>query len=152
MEPSAQNSPQSQNVDPAVTAQKKKTRLWLFIIGIAVVLAAAVTALAVIFYNQNEAAKLESQQVDGPTVAITPSGFSPSTITVQPGQEVTWNNQDGRDHVLTADKDALPEFGAEATLHSGDSYTYVFDDPGTYRYYDVSDPTAFNGTVIVGKE
>lgn len=63
-------------------------------------------------------------------VAITGFAFSPATVEVDAGTEVTWSNEDPADHTVTAfDGD----FGSDA-LTGGDSFRHRFAEPGVYRY------------------
>ena len=64
------------------------------------------------------------------TVAIADFAFSPDTITVAAGGEVTWNNDDPTDHTVTSIDGT---FGSDA-LGSDDSFSIRFDDPGVYPY------------------
>jgi plastocyanin len=59
--------------------------------------------------------------------------FSPVQVTVAIGvnNTVTWVNNDNAAHTVTA-RDGSFDSG---NLGSGDSYTYTFTTPGTYRYY-----------------
>lgn len=88
-------------------------------------------------------------QQDTPSVEIAADAYSPSTITVKAGEEVTWTNADDEARELAADSESLPDFGGDEALQPGDTYTYVFDQAGTYHYYDPSDPAKFTGTVVV---
>ena len=63
-------------------------------------------------------------------VAITGFAFSPKTVEVDAGTEVTWTNEDPTEHTVTAfDGD----FGSDA-LANGDSFRHRFARPGVYRY------------------
>ena len=63
-------------------------------------------------------------------VAITGFAFSPATVEVDAGTEVTWNNEDPTDHTVTS---LEGDFGSDS-LGNGDSFSHRFDDPGLYRY------------------
>jgi plastocyanin len=82
-------------------------------------------------------------------VNISAQGYTPQTITIKQGQQVTFTNSDSNPRQLTADASALPGFSTVEPLDQGDTYTYIFDKKGTFRYYDASDPTTFVGTLIV---
>jgi plastocyanin len=99
--------------------------------------------------NQASAASLESGSV---TIAMG-GALSPETISIQKGQSVTWTNQDGRrTRHITATNDsasqALRGFGTTEALAKGESYSYVFEQAGTYHYYD-STSSQIVGTVLV---
>lgn len=82
-------------------------------------------------------------------VKLTSEGFSPSTISVRSGQQVTFRNDDTTGHRVYADPEYLFEFDSVETLGSGSSYTYVFDTPGVYRIYDPADNIKYHSTVEV---
>jgi len=95
---------------------------------------------------------------DGPVVALSSkvadvtvdaSGYVPSTVKVKVGQQVTWTNQLTTPVQITADATSLPGFSSIEPLDQGDSYTYIFDKAGTYKYYDATNPTKFVGTITV---
>jgi YVTN family beta-propeller protein len=62
--------------------------------------------------------------------SITNFAFNPSSITVRPGESVTWSNDDGSPHAV-AFKDGSA--GVEA-LAPGQTFTRAFDRAGTYDY------------------
>ncbi len=82
-------------------------------------------------------------------VKITHDGFSPATISVHAGQQVTFINNDTTAHRVYADPEYLAEFDSVETLGSGSSYTYVFDTPGVYRIYDPASKMKYYSTVEV---
>lgn len=82
-------------------------------------------------------------------VNITSEGFSPRSISVAAGQQVKFVNTDTAPHRIVADSEYLTDFDSERSLTTGDSYTYVFDTPGTYSYYDNQSPASLTGTVEV---
>lgn len=124
------------------TGNTKKT---LTVIGVIALLIAA--GAAIWWYVQNQAATPDQQEES--SVSITTEGFSPNTIKIKPGQEVTWSNDSSDARELKADTESLPEFGGAESLAAGDSYTYIFDEAGTYNYYDATSPDTHSGTVIV---
>ena len=76
-------------------------------------------------------------------VTITSSGFSPSTVTIQAGTAVRFNNTDGEKHAASADNGSW----GTGTLASGKHFSRYFKDAGTYTYKDKYG-TAI-GTIIV---
>lgn len=79
------------------------------------------------------------------TVVIKNLTFSPSTITVPVGTTVTWTNQDTVAHTVTAEVSGGP---ASGTLQPGQSYSFTFNQAGTFSYCSSLHPTA-KGTVTV---
>lgn len=71
--------------------------------------------------------------------------FQPGEITVEAGTEVTWTNQDSVSHTTTSD-DELWDSG---TLSSDESFSFTFDEPGTYSYICTIHPARMQATVIV---
>jgi plastocyanin len=69
-------------------------------------------------------------QASGNTIVIKNFDYSPMTMTVTHGTTVTWKNLDDEPHTVTS-ADGLFRSGA---LDAGDSYTFKFDKPGTYKY------------------
>jgi len=82
-------------------------------------------------------------------VSVASSGYTPLTIKIKKGQEVTWTNQETSPHRLAADQTELPGFETTEPLSQGDSYTYIFLKSGTYRYYDPDAPKKYVGTIVV---
>jgi plastocyanin len=76
--------------------------------------------------------------------------FSPASVTVAPGETVTWQFQEL--HTSTSDSQTGPEVWDSGFRSSG-TFPHTFQTPGTYPYYCVihSSPggTAMNGVVVV---
>ena len=90
-----------------------------------------------LYFNKNET-------TPNPTAAaqifISKDGFTPNTLTIAKNQPVIWINKDLTSHNLS-----MSEFEKE-TLNPGDSFTFIFEESGTYTY---SDGTNFKGTIII---
>jgi plastocyanin len=74
--------------------------------------------------------------------------FVPQTITVAPGTTVTWTNTDQIAHTVTWDDRSVDS----GLLSPGDTFSYTFDQPGTYGYFCIphgAPGTGMYGTVIV---
>jgi plastocyanin len=82
----------------------------------------------------------------GIVVAITDEACP--NIGVQVGQQVTWTNQDTRDHVVRDSPAAGEGQFASGTLQPGDSFAFTFLQSGTYTYLCSLDGTV-TGTVTV---
>jgi plastocyanin len=65
------------------------------------------------------------------TVSIGDSRFDRREITVAVGTTVTWQHEGARPHTVTADDGLF----ASGTLAEGDSFSFTFTQPGTYKYY-----------------
>jgi plastocyanin len=70
--------------------------------------------------------------------------FDPPNITIKAGTTVQWKNLDGVSHSITSDTGLWDSGG----IAQGDSYTRVFDAPGTYPYHCGVHPT-MKGTITV---
>jgi plastocyanin len=66
----------------------------------------------------------------GTEVVIKDLAFTPKTLTVPVGTTVTWTNEDGAPHNVTADDGSF----ASDTMSQGDTFTQTFDASGTYGY------------------
>ena len=66
------------------------------------------------------------------SVSIKSTGFSPSSISIDHGDQVSWKNNDKVDHQVVADDGSF----ASPILHAGQSYTATFSRAGTFRYHD----------------
>ncbi|KXU90206.1 hypothetical protein CR51_32965 [Caballeronia megalochromosomata] len=81
---------------------------------------------------------------NAPTISIDNFAFSQPTITVPAGTKVTWVNHDDMLHTVT---DEGKSFKSDP-LDSGESFSHVFDKPGTYKYFCSLHPH-MTGTVVV---
>ena len=63
-------------------------------------------------------------------IAIKNFDFSPMTVTVPAGGQVTWKNLDGEIHTVVS----LDGTFRSVALDEGDSFTFRFTKPGTYLY------------------
>ena len=76
--------------------------------------------------------------------------FSPQNVTLAPGAKVTWVNTDTALHTVTSyngTSTGKPLFDS-GTLGSGQTFSYVFANPGSYRYYCAFHPW-MQGTIII---
>ncbi len=80
------------------------------------------------------------------SVAIDNFAFGPGTITVPRGTKVTWTNKVDDVHTVVADGDA--KLWKSPPLDTDDSFSFVFDKPGTYKYICTIHPR-MQGTVVV---
>jgi plastocyanin len=93
----------------------------------------------------------------GATITITGSGVNPSSVTVAPGQSVTFINSDSRSHEIASDPH--PEHGSCPSIEAGlgtispgqTKSTQGFADSGTCGFHDHLDATNRNlqGTIRV---
>lgn len=84
----------------------------------------------------------------GTAVAIKNFAFSPAVLTVTAGTKVTWTNQDADAHTVTSDGSGGP-LNSKA-MNTGDTFSYTFAKPGTYKYLCTIHPF-MTATVTVTK-
>jgi plastocyanin len=70
--------------------------------------------------------------------------FSPATVTVKAGSTVTWTNLDEEPHTVFSDAGLF----RSSALDTKDSFSYKFDEPGTYHYLCTIHPRMV-GTIVV---
>ena len=96
----------------------------------------------------------------GNAIEITASGFSPQTLTVNAGTTVTFTNKDSAAHwpasAMHPTHAVYPEtggcigskFDACKELAQGETWSFTFNEKGTWNYHDHVNPSKF-GTIIV---
>lgn len=65
------------------------------------------------------------------TINITNMSFSPGDFTVKAGTTVTWVNNDGVPHTVTADDNTFDS----GSIAGGEKYTHTFGTAGTITYH-----------------
>lgn len=77
----------------------------------------------------------------GSQIAIANNGYSPSTLNVIVGTEVTWTNYDAITHSVTDDATQSTASGPSNTRLSSDTeMRFIFSSPGKFTYYDERNP------------
>jgi len=84
------------------------------------------------------------QKTVSKTVSITATGFSPDSVTIRPGDTVTWTNKDSTAHAIVSDTGLFKS----NKLQPGESFSYRFDVESSYSYHDAT-KTSSEGTVNV---
>ena len=77
--------------------------------------------------------------------------FTPSILNISPGDTVTWTNNDNVDHTVVSGLPYLNQIGTifdSGTIAPGKTYSFTFQDAGTYKYSDKVDKWMV-GEVIV---
>lgn len=123
----------------------KKAPRWLVAVTIGLIVVAAAVAAWMLWTNMTNQTAEETPTA---TVSITDSGFSPATLKIQKGQDVTWTNQTNAPHQIVADENKPEGFKTSEALDNGDSYTFTFEDTGTYNYHD-PDNIDHKGVIVV---
>jgi plastocyanin len=63
---------------------------------------------------------------------INDNAFDPHNLVVSPGTTVTWTNHGMTIHSIVAERGSF----SSGPIPAGGTYSQVFNDPGTYVYYD----------------
>lgn len=88
-----------------------------------------------------------SDAVQTTTIDIKDFAYAPAKVQVKKGAAVTWTNQDNDRHDVNPDRDS-ENFKASGLLGKGESYTFTFNQTGTYTYHCSPHPY-MKGTVEV---
>jgi plastocyanin len=80
--------------------------------------------------------------VESNTVSIQNFAFNPQALTVKKGTTVTWTNNDSAPHQIKS-----TTFNSQP-LGKGQSYSFTFDNPGTFDYICGIHPS-MTGKIIV---
>jgi len=116
--------------------------------------------------SSNSGTTSQSNPSGSNTIAITSSGYSPSTLTINKGDTVTFVNQGsssnwpasnvhpthtsypGSSIQKCGSSQESNIFDACHGLRGGESYSFTFNDAGSWRYHDHLHPTS-GGTIVV---
>lgn len=101
--------------------------------------------------NQEETRLSDEISVEDVVVTLTNTGFEPAEVNIAPGTAVIWVNQSGK--TATVNSSPHPQHTDYDPLNldqfkDGESLSFTFDAPGTYKYHDHLNSSHF-GTVIV---
>ncbi len=119
-------------------------RATIVIIGVVGIGLAAVSVLALT--SAKTARPVKSVAPD--QVAITGYNFKPSPAKVKAGTTATWTNRDVARHNVVID-DGQTETNLKSELFGqGQTYSYTFNSPGTYKYHCEPHPY-MHGTIEV---
>lgn len=77
-------------------------------------------------------------------VTIANLAFTPASVTIAPGQTMTWTNKDSTTHTVTADNGAWDS----KNLTAGATFQQKFDQAGTFTYH-CNIHSSMKGTVVV---
>ena len=69
------------------------------------------------------------------TITIQGYAFNPDKITVKKGATVTWTNRDSVEHNIIGDEGSTVPFENSPMLKMGETYEYVFTEPGLFTYH-----------------
>ena len=99
----------------------------------AIYIVAACLLLAAITLVESNAAFAASPEKSSPPIEITIDNFSftPPSVTVKAGTQITWTNRDDIPHTVVS-SDFV--FKSKA-LDTDDKFSFTFTTPGTYTYF-----------------
>ena len=80
------------------------------------------------------------------SVAIKSSTFVPGTVGISKGTTVTWTNDDGVQHTVTSVPQGAFDSGP---IDPGKTYSYTFNQAGTFEYSCTIHPSMLHGNVVV---
>jgi plastocyanin len=111
---------------------------------IPVALALAIILVVAVVATGCGASTTATTSSSGAQVVLKSFAFTPNSVTIKAGESVTWTNQDGTTHTVTADNGEFDSgsLGADAT------YSFIFAKAGTYPYH-CSIHSNMKGTVVV---
>ncbi|KKR40545.1 hypothetical protein A2434_01340 [Candidatus Woesebacteria bacterium RIFOXYC1_FULL_41_14] len=128
------------------------------IVGIITVIA---LAGGILLFSKNRQTVPQTSPTPSPVSAVTAikvnvvtlseSGFSPASLTIKAGENVTWENKSGVR--ATVDSNPHPVHTSYQPLNLGEfsdgqSVNLTFDTPGTYNYHNHFNSNQ-SGTIIV---
>ena len=87
-----------------------------------------------------------SAKAEDVTVKIDNFVFSPQTLTIKAGTKVTWVNGDDIPHTVASTTQGL----RSKALDTGDSFSFTFTTPGTYKYFCGLHPHMTGSIVVEG--
>ncbi|MGD8556787.1 MAG: plastocyanin/azurin family copper-binding protein [Chromatiales bacterium] len=81
--------------------------------------------------QQTQQSEKPAVAMDSASVSISQMQFVPARVVVKKGGTVTWNQADTMPHTVTSRDGSF----ASQQLGANQSFSQVFDKPGTYSYY-----------------
>lgn len=83
------------------------------------------------------------------SVSIAGFAFSPASVTINPGESVTWTHNDGTTpHTVTSNTGAFDS----GSLTGGGTFQQTFSTPGTFAYHCAIHPSMQGTVVVTGAE
>ncbi|MGZ4863796.1 MAG: cupredoxin domain-containing protein [Halobacteriota archaeon] len=113
-------------------------------IFVAFALLAAIVMVAGCTSSSNPSPTSVTSTSNQNTVSVQNYAFSPASLNIQKGANVTWKNDDSVQHTIVSDTQAF----TSPTLNTGETYTFQFNSTGTFPYY-CSLHTYMKGTITV---
>lgn len=95
-----------------------------------------------------EAGETPADGAEDVEIVMELSMFMPPEITIPAGTTVVWVNNDSFEHNVTSGPEDDPTDLFDADVAAGESFSFTFEEPGTYPYHCDIHP-GMVGTVIV---
>ncbi len=115
----------------------------ILILFLSLILSAGIGAKA----KKGDSEKKDKSAENAHNVSIKSQKFEPATITVKPGETVTWKNDDDHDHAVVASDDSFKS----GNLSHGETFEQKFETKGKFKYTCSYHPRE-KGTVVVTDE
>ena len=81
---------------------------------------------------------------DSATIVVKDFMFEPTSSTIKAGTTVTWLNKDDEPHTVVSDNGLF----RSAAMDTNESFSFEFDQPGTYHFVCSIHPSMV-GTIVV---
>lgn len=120
----------------------------------AIITSVLIVAFALVFSakNNQEIRNNNSDLVSKNAIVILADRFEPSNLTITKGQVVTFINRDTDDHWPASDDhpshQLYPQFDPRRSIKPGESWTFTFNEAGTWDFHDHIYPS-MRGKVVV---
>ena len=100
--------------------------------------------------SMNHATADNKKDAAGSAVVIDNFSFTPATLNITAGTQVTWTNRDDIPHtVVSTDKDKKIKSKA---LDTNDTFSFTFTEPGTYEYFCSMHPKMTAKVIVEAKK
>lgn len=101
-----------------------RRRIWILCAAVSLLMMLALAAIPAVH---------KSVAAGPPTVDVKIDNFSftPATLTVKAGTQITWTNADDIPHTVVADDQSFKS----KVLDSDEKFTFTASKPGTYSYF-----------------
>lgn len=92
------------------------------------------------------------EELETVTVDIANFAFEPAQLVIAAGTEAVFMNSDSAPHTVTAgtDQEPMPEIFDSGLLRQGDSFSFVFEEPGEFAYFCDRHPPMTATLVVEG--
>ncbi len=102
------------------------------------ILVVLVLSLLIAGCSSNTQNNNPSPATTGNNIEINNFAFSPSELTINQGDTVTWTNKDSVKHSITSDSGS--ELGS-SLLSTSETFSHTFNTVGTYNYHCSAHPS-----------